>query len=364
MKPSDSHPYAGLPDSAFWKTAVTMPELADFDPVTDVPFKISAKDRVATAGSCFAQHISRALLAENIRFVQTEIADGIDGPDLPVYSARYGNIYTCRQLFQLFERAYGLFAPRHVAWRRPDGRYVDPFRPNEFPRGFATADEVAVAGRQHLAAVRTVFETCDVLVFTLGLTEVWLDDTDGSAVPLPPGVVASPADPSVVFSPTNLSVDELSDDLLAFIDAMRRINPRVRFVLTVSPVPIIATFEQRHVIVSSACTKAVLRVVADRVSRERRDVLYFPSYEMIVTHPKARYFDANDRAIKAEGVAAVMKVFRDRILDRGHARVAPGKRRELSEDVAPPAFTPETVLEAEFKDVVCDETMLVPDAAA
>ena len=364
MEPSASHPYAGLPDSAFWKTAVTMPELADFDPITDIPFRISAEDRVATAGSCFAQHISRALLAENIRFVQTEIADEIDGPDLPVYSARYGNIYTCRQLLQLFERAYGLFVPRHVAWRRPDGRYVDPFRPNEFPRGFATADDGAVARRQHLAAVRDGFETCDVLVFTLGRTEVWLDGTDGSAVPLPPGVVASPADPSVVFSPTNLSVDELSDDLLAFIDAIRRINPRIRFVLTVSPVPIIATFEQRHVIVSSACTKAILRVVADRVSRARRNVLYFPSYEMIVTHPKARYFEKNDRAIKPEGVAAVMKVFRERILDKGHTRLAPPVALELPEDATPAPLTIATPLEAEFKDVVCDETMLAPGVAA
>ena len=209
MENSAIHPYQALPPTSFWKTSITKMDLSDFDPVTSVPFRIAATDRVATAGSCFAQHISRALVAEGIRFLQTEIADAAENSGLPIYSARYGNIYTCRQLLQLFQRAYGLFAPCHTAWRRPDDRWVDPFRPNEFPRGFATVEEVEAATVLHLAAVRELFESCDVLVFTLGLTEVWLSDDDGAAVPLPPGVVASPPDNTRTFSPINLRDHEL-----------------------------------------------------------------------------------------------------------------------------------------------------------
>ena len=356
MSASGSHPYRDRPSHAFWKSAVAEQPLATFDPIVSVPYRIARTDKVATAGSCFAQHISKALMREGLHFLQVEKADG-DAAHLPIYSARYGNIYTCRQLLQLFQRAYGLFTPRETAWRRADGRYIDAFRPNEFREGFATAEDVEAASDCHLAAVREVFETCDVFVFTLGLTEVWLSDADGSAVPLPPGVVGSPLDPESRFSPANLTASALAADLLTFIDEMRLVNPGVRFLITVSPVPIIATFEDRHVIASNAYTKAVLRVVANEAASERPGVLYFPSYEMIVTHPKARYFDENFRAVRPEGVAAVMKVFRQRILlgdeNSGHEDLP---AICLGVDEILPVNAPS--LESEYKGVVCDEEML------
>ena len=374
MDPSFRHPYRNLPPESFWKTAVAEPTLEEFDPITVLPFRIAKTDRVATAGSCFAQHISKALMREGIHFLQVEKANEDEAAKLPVYSARYGNIYTCRQLLQLFQRAYGLFTPQKTAWQRKDGRYVDSFRPNEFPAGFATIEDVEDASDLHLAAVREVFETCDVFVFTLGLTEVWLSDSDGSAVPLPPGVVASPLDQDTRFSPANLSVQELSADLLAFIDEIRLVNPAVRILITVSPVPIIATLEERHVIVSNAYTKAVLRVVAQTATNERTGVLYFPSYEMIVTHPKARYFEDNYRAVRSEGVEAVMKVFRRRILLSDTMGEADhGLNAATSPTPAPnvplvhptqPVAMPITALESEFKIVICDEEMLAQTVGA
>ena len=360
--PSLANPYRGLPTTSFWKSAVAEKALSDFDPIATSSFRIMQSDRVATAGSCFAQHISKALIREGVRFVQAEAAEAADAHRLPTFSARYGNIYTCRQLLQLFRRAYGLFTPGISAWMREDGCFVDPFRPNEFPAGFATIAEVDSARELHLAAVREVLESCDVFVFTLGLTEVWVSDEDGSAVPLPPGVVAAPVDADETFSPVNLSVHELTEDLLTFIDDMRLVNPSVRFMITVSPVPIIATFEQRHVIVSNAYSKAVLRVVAQHATSERRDVFYFPSYEMIVTHPKAHYFDQNLRAIKPEGVDAVMTVFRRRILSRESAADGPAIDLPLDEFAPPglgqPVPPDPTVLESEFKSVICDEEMI------
>ena len=302
-------------------------------------------------------------MREGIHFLQVEKAEDADAAKLPIYSARYGNIYTCRQLLQLFQRAYGLFQPHASAWLRSDGRYIDAFRPNEFPGGFATIDDVETELKSHMAAVREVFESCDVFVFTLGLTEVWLSDVDGSAVPLPPNVIGSPIDARSSFSPTNLSVQALSDDLITFIDDMRLINPKVRFLITVSPVPIIATFEDRHVIVSNSYTKAVLRVVANAAVCERHDVLYFPSYEMIVTHPKARYFDENYRAVRPEGVAAVMKVFRERILLNEDAPASDTLVKTLVVALQEPAPTTATSLESEFKGVICDEEMLAQKVA-
>jgi hypothetical protein len=96
-----------------------------------------------------------------------------------------------RQLWQLFQRAYGLFAPADVAWRGADGRYVDPFRPRIQVGGFATVEDLLGERKSHLAAVRRVFEECDLFIFTLGLAEGWVARGGGAVFPLAPGTVAS-----------------------------------------------------------------------------------------------------------------------------------------------------------------------------
>ena len=53
------HPYGSLPAGASWRRAVAEVLPAEVDPVVAAPFRIGRGDRVATAGSCFAQHIAR-----------------------------------------------------------------------------------------------------------------------------------------------------------------------------------------------------------------------------------------------------------------------------------------------------------------
>ena len=90
-----------------------------------------------------------------------------------VYTARTGNIYTSRQLVQLFDRAYGKFQPEEDVWQDEDG-YRDPFRPQIAPEPFLTRAEYRADRARHFAAVRRAFEELTVFVFTLGLTECWI----------------------------------------------------------------------------------------------------------------------------------------------------------------------------------------------
>ena len=58
-----SNPYAGLGPGHFWKTAVAQAGLADAGPVrarSAKRFRMDPTDRLATAGSCFAQKGSAA----------------------------------------------------------------------------------------------------------------------------------------------------------------------------------------------------------------------------------------------------------------------------------------------------------------
>jgi hypothetical protein len=230
-----------------------------------------------------------------------------------IYSARYGNVYTSTQLLQLAERALG---QRHFdeVWETPpdkDGvcRFVDPFRPNITPGGYASGQEVLDQQAQHLAAVKKLLTTLDVFVFTMGLTEYWYNKSTGAAYPISPGVTAGRFDPAV-HGFRNLSYEETMRDMLAFIDLMKAINPGFRMLLTVSPVPLTATAEDRHVLVSTVHSKSILRAVAGELTRRFDFVDYFPSYEIVASPPfRGMFFQNNMRTVHDMGVDFVMSHF-------------------------------------------------------
>ena len=307
-------PYDGAPDRQFWRRAVQDVPRHDVDPGTSRPLSMSRADRVATAGSCFAQHTSRALADAGFDFFVAEPGHGLTADEATrrgfgVFSARYGNIYSARQLRQLFARAFGTFVPAEGAWTRADGRLVDAFRPRVEPDGFASLAHVVEARDSHLAAVRTMFEQLDVLIFTLGLTETWRSRLDGAVYPLAPGVAGGSFDPAR-HEFVNAPVAEIVADLRAFIGDLGAVNPRARLILTVSPVPLAATYEDQHVLVATAYSKAVLRVAAEEVCRAERVCTYFPSFEIITgPHADGRYFAADRRSVTDAGVAHVMHAF-------------------------------------------------------
>jgi hypothetical protein len=346
-----TNPYADAPNIAFWSRAVAGRGPFGVDPAGEPPFAIGPRDAVATAGSCFAQHIAGALAARGYRYLVTETGpeNGSDA-SYGVFPARFGNIYTVRQLLQTFDRAYGLYRPQETAWRRADGAWVDPFRPRVEAAGFATLEALEADRRGHLAAVRRMFEDCDVFIFTLGLTEAWRAKADGAVFPLAPGVAGGDFDPAL-HEFHNFEPEEMTADLRAFLGKLRTVNPRARVILTVSPVPLIATAADRHVLLSNTYSKAALRVTAEAVARREPDVAYFPSYE-IITGPQTagRFFAEDLRSVTAEGVAHVMDIFAGSFL-REHTSIERGDR-----PAAPvPLSDHARAAYARAADVVCDE---------
>lgn len=340
-----TNPYRDLPDYAFWRRSVSAIEPEEVDPVIAVPFTISPNDPVATAGSCFAQYIAKTLADQGFNYLVTEpgpLSDGALNENYGVFPARFGNVYSTRQLLQLFERAYGRFVPEDQIWRRPDGAFIDPFRPQIQSAGFSTEAAVEADRVAHLAAVRRMFETCKLFIFTLGLTETWSSRRDGAAVPVAPGVVGGPVS-GAEYRFENLSVPEMTRDLMALIDRLRQVNPAVRLILTVSPVPLIATYEKRHVLVSTVYSKSALRVVAEMVVEQSTGVAYFPAYEIVTGHhTRYRYFDDSLRDVTPQGVARVMALFSRHFLSAGEETV---DEDDMSDLIA-------------LQEIVCDEEAL------
>lgn len=346
MTARDPNPYRAQPDHAFWSRAVARVAAENVDPIAAPRFVIGREDRIVTAGSCFAQHISHALKEQGYRYLVSE--HGPKELNYGVYPARFGNIYTARQLLQLFQRAFGLFAPAEPAWRFEQG-FVDPFRPQVQPGGFESVEAMLVDREMHLASVRTMFEQADVLVFTLGLTEGWASDEDGAVFPLAPGVAGTALKPEAI-RPVHFTVQQIVDDLNAVLTLACTLNPALRILLTVSPVSLVATISDRHVLSATTYSKSVLRVAAEMVTQQNANVDYFPSYE-IITGPQSRgrYFADDLRTILPEGVAQVMTLFSRHYLGDFNAP-------SLSNSPPPRAITPAAMAEhAGLQGVICDE---------
>jgi len=354
------NPYSDLPDHCFWSRAHRVGHPGEVDPVVSGGFRVTPDTRIATAGSCFAQHLANHLQADGYNYFVTEAAHpflsdaAARALGYGMFSARYGNIYTTRQLRQLLERAHGRFAPVEEMWHR-DGAVFDPFRPNIQPEGFVNEAEFRGQRDIHFAAIRRMVAEMDVFVFTLGLTEAWISREDGAVFPLAPGVVAGTFDPAR-HAFHNFTVDEVVDDFRAAADLIRAINPDVRFLLTVSPVPLIATArEDRSVITSTAYSKAVLRVAAETLERGVEGCHYFPSYEVITGNfNRGAYFADDLRDVRTEGVGHVMDLFMRHYTDTG-AGTAPAQRPASARDDAARRFVEETTREL---DVICDEELI------
>jgi len=228
-----------------------------------------------------------------------------------MYSARYGNIYTLQQLLQLAREAFGEFSPHDSWWHKGD-RVMDAQRPNVEPQGFRTVAEAHDHRVHHLTKVRQLFLQMDVLVFTLGLTEAWVHAPTGTLYPLAPGTVAGRFDPAV-HQFRNFGYGDAVSAFEQFEDLLRRHRPLrsvPRFILTVSPVPLVASASGTHVLPATTYSKSTLRAVAGDLCQSRDYVDYFPSYEAI-THPGARgvFYDANLRTVRSAGVDTVMAIF-------------------------------------------------------
>jgi hypothetical protein len=353
------HPYRGLPDYMFWKSAISAQDVESVDPVTATKFDISSNDAVAAAGSCFAQYIARELSDRGFNYLVTEERDH---PDEPLFSARFGNIYTVLQLHQLLLRAYGLHRPEDSAWKLKSGKFIDPFRPQMLSEGLASAEQVRVARTTHLAAVRQMFEKCNVFVFTLGLTECWVA-SDGSALPLHPGVMAVETDGSD-YRFNNFTVAEMLTSMRAFLSDARAINPSLRVILTVSPVPMIATYETRHVLISNTYSKSALRVIAGEIATEHDFVEYFPSYEIIMSLANGQYFMPDLRTISEKGVARVMRSFAQHFLSaqksvpRTESANSPVEHLRLARTEAQDEFLR---IQSKLYNVICDEDLIERD---
>ena len=108
------------------------------------------------------------------------------------------------------------------------------------------------------------------------------------------------------------------DNLRCIYELIRKHRPDATVIMTLSPVPLAATFRPVSCMTANAVSKASLRVAIDELMREAGPasddkLFYFPSYEMVTSFlPNAMKDDLRHPTEKA--VQFIMQTFKRRFL--------------------------------------------------
>lgn len=155
----------------------------------------------------------------------------------------------------------------------------------------------------------------DVFILTLGVAPAFFDKATGDFVLPRPSALNSRA-LAEKYSYRTTSVKENVDNVLHLIGFIRNVSPAIKIVVTVSPVPLQASFEYRSAVQADCLSKSTLRLVAQEVvyNSGLSDILYWPSFEIFrwAGSNSSKYFAADDGAswhVSEEKVAGTVQAF-------------------------------------------------------
>jgi hypothetical protein len=205
-------------------------------------------DRVVTLGSCFARELRNHLAAAGIGGGNVWIPSGLNNT-----FAILDFISWC---------VTGRQTGRGYRYDRDDEGKIREWTP-EWERE-RCVQALADAG---------------AFVFTLGLAEVWQDRETGAVFwrGVPKDVYRADRH---VFRLT--SVEENEANIVEIVDLVRSVNRAAPIVITLSPVPLRATFRDVSCLTADSVSKSVLRVAIDQaMGRGLENVWYWPSFEIV-----------------------------------------------------------------------------------
>lgn len=250
------------------------------------PF-IAKSTPVMAVGSCFASHISGYLLKRGFTLVGFQSQHHDWGKCFVVsHSSGMNTTFAMRQQFE---------------WALEGRTYEEDLWFDEKKTLQKATEEVRLATRDLILASR-------VFVFTLGLSEIWRNRETGG--------VFWRAIPQDCFDPKKhyfevSSVADNTENLEVLYRLIRKHIPESKVILTLSPVPLVATFRNKGCVGASEVSKAILRVAIDKVYKEHEGaghLFYWPSYE-IIKHFFSDPYEEDNRHPRASCLDTIMKLF-------------------------------------------------------
>jgi GSCFA family len=265
-------------------------------------FRIARDETVFVMGSCFAQRVADALRVL-----------GFDASDAGL-NHKYNAFAMLQELRWSLEGGFGAAQILNA----PERGWTDPHRCKGFS---ASRSEILDS---HLAAQRAAAErvkSCGLVVLTYGLIEAWFDRALGIYTNQTPPILGMP-NWKARFELRQTTQAQNQAAMLELVRLVRSVNPGVRILASVSPVPLTATFCGPDVIVSNCLSKSTLRSALHeaitQLKSEGVPIDYFPSYEIATCAPhredvwnaKSKDGRPDGRHVREDFVArTIMKAF-------------------------------------------------------
>ena len=197
-----------------------------------------------TMGSCFARNIAVSLIKKGFNANHMEISEYIN------------STYANRALVNYLQE---------INQSEEINHRIEQL----LPSGFNTNE------------IRFKIEKSEIFVLTLGVAPAFFDTNTGEFVlPSPNSLNTRVLAEKFTFRTT--TVQENVDNVKYLIDFIRNINPNINIVITVSPVPLFATFEFESCVQADCLSKSTMRLVAHEIVNNcnYENIIYFPSFEI------------------------------------------------------------------------------------
>lgn len=276
MAISEVHPIHRFESWQVWPGSYDNPPADGRYPLpVNSDLQIARSTAITSMGSCFAREIKNVLMREGFSYITEEIHH----PASKHASAAWERLYNTFSMRQIFEYTFGDWKPAMRWWKAPISRKIqDPYRRIILYDSIEGGD---ADFENHRACSRRVLEKAEVVILTLGLTEVWEDMHDGSVICLPSGPYVNEGGDMSSYQFRVSRYQENLENLQRIHAIMAEHNPTCQIIVTVSPVHLWATFRQDCDVISASCnSKSILRAVADQFAADHKNVYYFPAFEM------------------------------------------------------------------------------------
>lgn len=256
------------------------------------PFSIGPETRIFAFGSCFAENLAVQLrrsghASEHVRFAE-------------IVNSTYANRYFLEWLLDT-----GAGTEHHADFA------------DAFPGG-------------EKARIRRLLDESDLVILTLGVAPCLFERGSGRFV-----FRAAPADIarrglerlSSRYEFRTTSVAENVANLRRIHELLGRRGRDRHLVLTVSPVPLNASFEYASAVIADCVSKSTLRVAAEEFLQQvGAGVVYWPSFEMVRwlgAHTEGRSYgddDGNTRHVNESLVGMIVDLFLETYAEAGSTR--------------------------------------------
>lgn len=215
--------------------------------------KFSLQSPILSIGSCFADRMGERL--SNSKFL------ALNNP--------FGVIFNPISIFRLLDQAVKTKPSDTSLVVQSQGMYYHYDVHSEI---FGNSSVEVLAKLDLLREETSQFlQIADWLIITLGTAFVYTKKDTGDIVANCHKV------PNSFFNKRLLSVTEIEQGYESMIDNLKRLNPNLKVLLTVSPV--------RHIkdtIELNSVSKAILRLACENIIQNHKNTFYFPSYEIMM----------------------------------------------------------------------------------